>query len=166
LISGETVSIVSELSRFLTVNTQTNSANTGYNLITKYPRADYVCIDEAEARLAYSDRFGDLSQIARRVARELGAKTVCFTRGSSGSLVYGGEDQLVETPVFSREVVDATGAGDAFLSVTSLCVRAGFPPELVGFVGNAIGALAIRILGNRETVDPATFSYFVETLLR
>ena len=32
-------------SRFLAVNTQSNSANLGYNLITKYPLADYVCVD-------------------------------------------------------------------------------------------------------------------------
>ncbi len=38
--------------KFLCVNAQTNSQNYGFNLITKYPRADYVVIDELEARLA------------------------------------------------------------------------------------------------------------------
>ena len=47
---------LSACSLFLAVNTQSNSANMGYNLITKYPRADYVCIDAPEARLAVSDR--------------------------------------------------------------------------------------------------------------
>ena len=34
----------------------------GFNLITRYPRADYVCIDALEARLAVSDRTGELSR--------------------------------------------------------------------------------------------------------
>ena len=44
----------------------------GFNLITKYPRADYVCIDAPEARLAIGDKFGDLIDAHRaRTCAEL-----------------------------------------------------------------------------------------------
>ncbi len=56
-----------EFAKFLAVNTQSNSANMGYNLVTKYPRADYVCIDAPEARLAVSDRISKVGDIARRM---------------------------------------------------------------------------------------------------
>ena len=52
LITGDTVESILENSRFVGVNTQTNSANFGYNLITRYPSASYVCIDAPEAHLA------------------------------------------------------------------------------------------------------------------
>ena len=42
--------------KYLCVNAQTNSQNYGFNLITKYPRADYVVIDELEARLAAHEK--------------------------------------------------------------------------------------------------------------
>jgi len=39
--------------KFLAVNTQSNSANLGYNVISKYAGAgvDYICLDEPEVRL-------------------------------------------------------------------------------------------------------------------
>ena len=40
MIDSRLVDIVCRKSKFLAVNAQTNSANRGFNLITKYPRAD------------------------------------------------------------------------------------------------------------------------------
>jgi sugar/nucleoside kinase (ribokinase family) len=69
-------------------------------------------------------------------------------------------------PAFSREVLDSVGAGDAYLAITSLCAAAGFPGELVGFIGNAAGALAIRIIGNKSSVEPVPFFKYITTLLK
>jgi len=55
LLRPSSIDKLTASARFLAVNTQSNSANLGYNLITKYPRADYICIDAAEAHLAVSD---------------------------------------------------------------------------------------------------------------
>src|SRR3990167_9523441 len=71
---------------FLAVNAQTNSANLGFNLITKYPRADYVVLDELEARLAAHDRDGPLESIIER----LGFPKVVVTRGKDGAFGYDG----------------------------------------------------------------------------
>ena len=47
----------------MAVNAQTNSANRGYNLITKYRSADYICIDEPEFRLAMHDKNSSLEKL-------------------------------------------------------------------------------------------------------
>ncbi|MCA3265861.1 MAG: adenylyltransferase/cytidyltransferase family protein, partial [Azospirillum sp.] len=60
--------------QFLAVNAQTNSANIGFNLITKYKKADYICIDAPEARLATADRDAPLEDI---VSRQLPAAIDC-----------------------------------------------------------------------------------------
>jgi hypothetical protein len=65
LIARSSINALTENARFLAVNTQSNSANLGYNLITKYRRADYICIDAPEARLAVSDRLSNVGDIAR-----------------------------------------------------------------------------------------------------
>lgn len=157
---------LSKKSKFLAVNTQTNSANIGFNLITKYPRADYICIDDPEMRLAHHSRFGDIRELARKTANKLKAKCVTVTRGHLGSLVYSSKYGFAETPVLSNEVVDRVGAGDAFLAVTAPCVMAGFPPDLVGFIGNTVGALAVRIVGNRSAIEPSLLLRFATTLLK
>ena len=150
--------------RYLCVNAQTNSFNMGFNLITKYPRADYICLDEPEIRLAAHERTGSLQAVMSDIATKLNASKMAVTRGHRGSVTYDGG--FHETPVFSREVVDRMGAGDAYLSITSPCVAAGFPMDMVGFIGNAVGSLAIRIIGNKEPVEPGALFRYMTALLK
>lgn len=153
-------------SRLLAVNTQTNSSNLGFNLITKYDRADYVCIDEPEIRLATRNKFGPLKASINTVAEELGCRLVTTTRGHRGSVTYDKQNGFYETPVFSTKIVDRVGAGDAYLSISSLCVAAGFPAQLVGLIGNAVGALAVQVVCNRESIEPVPLFKFLTTLLK
>lgn len=150
----------------LAVNAQANSANFGFNLITKYPRADYVCIDEPEMRLAMHDRFGDLRRLVTTVGTDLSAARVTVTRGHRGATAWGSRDGFVDVPVFSRKVVDRVGAGDAYLSVTAPCAARGFPTDLVAFVGNAAGALAVAIVGNTSPVERVPLFKFITALLK
>jgi len=158
--------LIARKSRFLAVNTQTNSANTGYNLITKYKKADYVCIDEPEMRLAHQDKFGKLENLILKTAKKLNCQHVTVTRGHLGSLTYSKKEGFFETPIFSKEIVDRVGAGDAFLAVTALCVAQKIPTDLLGFVGNTVGALAVRIVGNRTPVEPVPLFKFITALLK
>ena len=156
---------LAEKAPFLAVNTQTNSANLGYNLVTKYPRADYVCIDEPEIRLAMHDRWSPVPDLAQKVRGLLATRAVSVTRGHQGALTCDQDGGQWTVPVFSHEVVDRVGAGDAYLAVTAPCVAAGWPMEVVGFVGNAVGALAVRIVGNRFPVEPVPLYKFITALL-
>jgi sugar/nucleoside kinase (ribokinase family) len=161
------INILSEKSKFLAVNTQTNSANPGFNLITKYPRADYICIDELELRWATGERFEEISDLIGRIVKLLKSKSMIVTCGHRGSIAHNsGTEQFFKIPVFSGRVIDPVGAGDAFLAVTSPCVAKGLPIDLVGFIGNAVGAIAVTIVGNKSSVEPEQLFNFIRTLLK
>ncbi|MFH1287389.1 MAG: PfkB family carbohydrate kinase, partial [bacterium] len=127
-----------EKAKFLAVNTQTNSANTGFNLVTKYPRADYICIDEPEVRLAVHQKDNDIPEVIDQILKLINTKKLIITRGHRGSVAYEGENKIYNTPVLSTKIVDRVGAGDAFLAITSPCVAKGVPIEVVGFIGNVV----------------------------
>jgi len=146
------IDLISQEAKFLAVNTQTNSANHGFNLITKYPRADYICIDEPELRLATHQKFAPVEDLTKEIAAKLNAKKVIITRGHRGSTAYA-SGEFHHTPVFSTKIVDRVGAGDAFLAITAPCVAAGFPMDLVSFIGNMAGALKIQVVGNKSSVE-------------
>lgn len=165
-IGRNIVDVLCSEAKFLALNAQTNSANAGFNLVTKYPRADYICIDEPEIRLAAHSKFGALPDMIRDVAHTLGSDRIAVTRGHLGSVTYSAGEGFFETPVFSNQVIDTTGAGDAYLSITAHCVASGYPMDLVGFIGNAVGALAVRIVGNRSPVEPVPLSKFITALLK
>ncbi len=56
LFTGDIIDHISGSAHYLALNAQTNAGNQGYNYVTRWPRADFVCIDEPEARLAISNK--------------------------------------------------------------------------------------------------------------
>jgi sugar/nucleoside kinase (ribokinase family) len=69
-------------------------------------------------------------------------------------------------PAFASEVVDRLGAGDAYLAVTAPGVAVGMPMDVVGFLGCLAGALAVRIVGNRSSIDRAAVEELAVEMLR
>jgi rfaE bifunctional protein kinase chain/domain len=155
-----------KLSKTLAINTQTNGANAGYNLITKYDRPDFVCLDEPEVRLATQGKYDDIEKLARSIARSINAGNFIVTLGKKGSIGVDDNKGVVRTPIFSSKVIDTVGAGDAFFSFTAPCFARGMPLELISFVGNAVGALAVQIVGNKKPVEKAEFLSFVSAILK
>lgn len=167
LIARSSIDALTSNSRFLAVNTQSNSANLGYNLITKYRRADYVCIDAPEARLAISDRVSNLGDIARRLAKEhIDCSKIIITQGKHGCVTFE-KDGIVHTiPAFAKNIVDTVGAGDAFLAVTAPLVAAGAAMDRIGFIGNVVGALKVAIVGHRQSIEKAALIKGITSLLK
>ena len=154
-------------SPFLAVNTQSNTANMGYNLITKYPRADYVCIDAPEARLAVGDRVSPIGDVAHRILNDtIECPKIIVTHGKHGCVTLERGGIVHAIPAFARKVVDTVGAGDAFLSVTAPLVAAGGAMDQVGFVGNVVGALKVEIVGHRQSVEKPAVIKGITALLK
>ena len=166
LLTKKLIKLICTKARYLAVNVQTNSANLGFNLVTKYPKANCVCVDEMELRYAAHDRFSDLRTHAKKIYQELKCQYIIATRGSYGSLCYSKKEGFHETPAFSYRVVDAIGAGDAFFAFIAPCFASGMSQDLVSFVGNAVGSLAVQIVCNREPVNLVDLTKFITRLLK
>ncbi len=164
-VSANMVEVLCRRSKFLAVNSQLNSINYGFNVITRYPRVDYVCIDLQELQMACRDRQRPAAELASSVAHDLSAEYLTVTLGHLGSLTHRRGKPPAAVPVLSRNVVDTIGAGDAFLSITAPCAQAGIETELLGFIGNAVGALAVRFIGNQQSITPEALFDFVENIL-
>jgi len=165
-ITNKIIEAVEEQSRKLAVNTQTNAANAGYNMITKYRKSNYICLDEPEIRLAAQDRFANIEDILKNMFRVLNADCLTVTLGKRGSIAMNGRHEVVRTPIFSSKVVDTVGAGDAVFAFTAPCFIRGVPLELVSFIGNAVGALAVQIVGNKKPVEKHELLEFIHALLK
>jgi bifunctional ADP-heptose synthase (sugar kinase/adenylyltransferase) len=146
------------MAQFLAVSTQTNSANRGFNLITKYPSADYIVIDEPEARLAAADQNGPLEGVIKKLAIGRCDKFV-VTWGSNGAMGY--ENGIIyHQPAFTDLVRDTMGAGDAFFAVTAPMAMTGSMQDLL-FIGCAAGALKTQIVGHRSSVTKEALIDFI-----
>jgi sugar/nucleoside kinase (ribokinase family) len=76
------------------------------------------------------------------------------------------ENAFHKVPALSSRVIDRIGAGDALLSLTSLCLGRGFPSEVAAFVGSVAAAMDVQIVCNREPIDPVALKKYVSTLLK
>ena len=166
-ISGDMIRILSDKARFLAVNTQINSGNRGYHVINRYPRADYVSLNEPELRLAAHNRHDPLEEVSESVAGNVNAGQLAVTRGTKGVMMFDVKDRVFhKVPALSSRVIDRIGAGDAFLSLSALCLGKGFEPEVAAFIGSVAAAMDVQIVCNREPIDPAAMKKYVSTLLK
>jgi len=165
-ISEELVNTLVKSSPFLCVNTQANAGNRGFHTISKYPRADYACIAEHEMRLETRTLKGDIKPMMETIAQNLTCRQFVVTRGRRGALLRSPTGDFIEVPSFAQNIVDRVGAGDAFFAVTSLAAAQSAPTELIGFIGNVVGSLAVEIVGNKKAIDRQSTQKFITNLLR
>ncbi len=165
-ISNEIINTLSKDAPFLSVMTQANAGNRGFHTITKYQRADFICIAEHEVRLEARDLNGRLRPLITSLARKLDCNCFVVTRGRKGCMIGSKDDEFVQVPSFAARVVDRVGAGDAFLSVTSLLTRLGVDYEVLGFVGNVVGALTVEVIGNTKPIDKLSVKKYITALLK
>lgn len=166
MLSRETIDLLCNKASFLAVNTQANAGNLGYHTISRYPRADYICITEKEIRLEARDMQDDLRTIIPEISQRLGCGRVSVTRGKNGCLCFSEDEGFFDVPPFAGQVVDRIGAGDAFLSLTALCVAQKAPMEVVGFIGNVVGAQAVATVGHRRSTERELLFTQIESMLK
>lgn len=165
-ITDRMVRLITSRARYLALNVQANSANYGFNIITKYPRADFICLDEVELRLAMHDKYTELPKLLKKVSRQLDASMGIVTRGADGSIVYEKKNGISYTPALATAVVDAVGAGDAFFAIASPFAAIGADASLVAFIGNVAGAIKVQTIGNKHAIDEENLRGFIIRLLR
>lgn len=160
-ITPNIIRFLEQCGKYLCVNAQTNSNNYGYNYITKYNRVDYISIDEKELRLPFGDAYGDIEELILKLEKITNCHNIQITLGSKGSVVYL-DGKFNYTPAFATSITDSVGAGDAVLSLTSLCAYMKVPNEATSFIGNCVGTLAVKILGNEHPVYKKDLNKFIQ----
>jgi fructokinase len=89
----------------------------------------------------------DYEKIATKLLK-LGPKLVAITMGNDGCLIASDKEKA-QVPAFKVDVVDTTGAGDAFMGGLSYALLQGWDFKKVGTFANACAALCCTKVGAR-----------------
>jgi len=165
-LSKNMITVLSEHAPFLAVNTQSNAGNRGFNTIRKYPKADYVSLAEHEVRLEMRDISGKLFPLVSKLIKEMSCRQFVVTRGKKGCMVVDKTASLIQVPSFSEVVVDRVGAGDAFFAITAMLSERGVSNEILGFIGNVIGSIAVGTMGNKKAIEKPHLQEYISSLLK
>ena len=164
-ISRNMIDRLTSSSCFLAVNTQSNAGNRGFNTISKYSRANYVALAEHEIRLETRDIEGQLFPMMKNLADLMACHQFVVTRGKKGCMLFDRKSGLFQVPSFAQNIVDRVGAGDAFFASTALLSVLDVPGEILGFIGNVAGSLAVETMGNQKSIEKQRLIQYIRDLL-
>ena len=116
--------------------------------------------------MATQEKYTEIEYVARKLLNDIDTDYLIITVGGDGSLCINRKGEINRTPAFATKVVDIIGAGDAFFAVTAPCFAMGMPMDLVSFIGNIIGALAVQIVGNKRSVEGYEIKEFIYSVLK
>ena len=166
-VTDSMTEVISRKSKFLAINTQINSGNRGYHVVSRYNSANFIALNEAEIRLASHNQKDSIADLCKITAHSLNASFISVTQGSSGLHTYSvDEDNSFKVPALSSNVVDRVGAGDAFLSLASICLGNGVKTEISVFLGAAAAAIDVQIIGNQATINNIDLEKYISALLK
>jgi bifunctional ADP-heptose synthase (sugar kinase/adenylyltransferase) len=166
MLSPATIEVLCTEAPFLAVNTQSNAGNHGFNLISRYPRADYICLAQREFALETRTRRLSPEAMIRHVAESTCCSRIVMTQGKYGCIVHSAPKDFRHTPALAVKVVDRVGAGDAVFCLSSLCVASGANDDVLGFIANVVGAQAVNIMGNQRSIERIPLYRHIECLLK
>lgn len=165
-ITHDTAKLIAKNAKFLAVNTQANSGNRGFNVISKYPSADFICLNDLEIRLEERNNTGTIFDKVRSVGKNLSCPLTVVTQGKEGCVCYHADDEIFIVPAFAKKVVDRIGTGDAFIAIASLFAVQKAPPVITGFIGNAAASIAVATVGHRNSIEIVPFKKYITMLLK
>jgi len=100
-----------------------------------------------------------------KLSQDMSCRHFVVTRGKKGCMVTDHTGSLIQVPGFSQNAVDRIGAGDAFFVMTSLFSVLDAPGELLGFIGNVVGSLAVSVMGNKKSIDKPSVMEYIHQFL-
>lgn len=166
MMTPAVIDLVTSKSKYLVINTQANAGNRGFNTVSKYTRADYVCVAGHEMEIETRQRHGSVKEKLLAFTQKVNCPNFTVTVGAAGSIHYHDNGEVTTAPALAPKVVDRVGAGDAVLAITGVLAAVNTPWDIVAMIGNAAGARMVSDLGNRVSLSKAGLAKQIVALLK
>ena len=149
----------------VTVNTQSNAGNRGFNPISNYVNADIVFLNGSEVQVEMRNKISKLEKIVTDLGNKLNCKELYVTNGSAGIIAWSKAKGIIVSPTFAPNIIDRTGAGDALLATVSSLRMSDVPIEIATFFGNIAGSLLVGVMGNERAITLTDLQYEADKII-
>jgi sugar/nucleoside kinase (ribokinase family) len=149
----------------VTVNTQSNAGNRGFNPISNYANADIVFLNGSEVQVEMRNKISKLEKIITDLGNKLNCKELYVTNGSAGIIAWSKDKGIIVSPTFAPTIIDRTGAGDALLATISSLRMNNVPIEIATFFGNIAGSLLVGVMGNERAITLTDLQYEADRII-
>ena len=131
--------------------------------ILDFKKVNIIFPNELEARFSLGDQDSGIRSIGTKLMKEAGCKNLVLKLGEKGSMVFRNTgfypQDFFPLDTFVRNKVDTIGAGDAYLSATTIfyCITKNI--VLSSIIGNFAAAIACEQEGNIPITREHIISY-------
>jgi rfaE bifunctional protein kinase chain/domain len=118
--------------------------------VSRFVESSMLSATEREVRLAVNDFKSGLQNVANRLLEKSRAKTLIVKLGAEGLLVISPSPTYTTASLkaMNSNPVDVAGAGDAFLSASSLALAAGATIWESAYLGSLAASIQVSRIGN------------------
>ena len=153
MITPNIAKYISNKKKFFSLNAQINSTNIGLHSIYKYKKIDSLVINANELKHEMNEREGNLIKLAKKFKKKIKTKNLSVTEGKKGAFIVDRKNIITRSPAFTSDPVDKIGAGDAFLSLLSLCQYKKYSTEFSLFLSSLAAAKSANTIGNKNPIS-------------
>jgi ribokinase len=148
----EALSVLFDAARESGATTLLNATPEAITAKSLLARVDYLIVNETEA----ADLLGQIvavedSREAALSLLDLGSKCAVITLGAQGAVITS-DGTVTHLPAPTVDVVDTTGAGDAFCGAMAAALAAGLDPVEAARIGVITGSLATTRHGAQPSI--------------
>ncbi len=136
-------------SKKLFLNTQINSFNSRHHTLKKYKKVNTLCINESELRYEMKDNKSSITDLYKKLKREIKFKNLIITRGKFGSILIK-NNKIFNCPAFETSPLDTIGSGDTFFSLSSLLLSQNSDPDIALTFASLASGFSVRNLGHKR----------------
>ena len=167
LISAKTAESIVKKSKFVAVNTQLNSSNLGFHVISKYLGANLITINETEMHHELRNRTEDRSSLIKKLSKKLKSNYTHVTSGEEGSTIYNyTTNEILSCPAFANKVVDKVGTGDSMLAILAISLYKKFDVKFSMFLSALVAAHNIQDMSNKTSFNKTYITRAAQSYLK
>lgn len=167
LFTKKIISEISKKSKFLAVNVQQNSFNSGFYDISKFSSADLFTLHEGEMRQHFRDRHSPIDKLLIKLFKSTNFKNIIVTRGKNGSLLKSSKKiKPISCPGLAKDIVDRVGSGDALLVTSALSLAKSLSSEFSLLFGSISASEIIKSYANADSLKKADIANALSTFLK
>lgn len=155
IITKKIAKIICQKSNYLSVNSQNNASNFGFQNLHKFKNFNLLILNEGEIRLNFRDKKSSLESLSKKLIKNLNVKKTIITSGKDGSMIINNTKvkKTSKSKAFASNIVDKVGSGDAMLAIASLCDKMKMNEDEILLISSLAAAQKIGTMGNKTKLN-------------
>ena len=102
----------------------------------------------------------------KKLSKNQKIRYLVVTRGASGSILYYKQkDKFYYIDAFSKTAIDKVGAGDAMLSIMSICLYKKVDLNLSLLISSLAASQSVNTIGNKKPISKSLLLKELEHIL-